>query len=47
MTNPKMLSFCVLEAPSKSECHVVRCIGQRNLFFVPKISKMQKLLQIS
>jgi len=46
MPNPKMMSFCHLEAPSKSERHVVWRIGQKTLFFVPNISKMQKVPQI-
>ena len=39
--------FCDLELSSKSECHVAWCIGRKTLFFVQKISKMKKLLQIS
>jgi len=41
MPNPKMLSFCHLEAPIKSERHVARHIGQKILFFVLKFSKIE------
>jgi len=46
MPNPKMLGFCDLEAPSKSERHVAWLIEQNFLFLCQKISKMQKVLQI-
>ena len=46
MKNLEMQIFCDLEPSSKSERHVGRRIGRKTLFFVQKISKMQKLLQI-
>ena len=42
-----MQSFLDLELPSKSERHVARRIGRKTMFFVQKISNMQRLLQIS
>lgn len=37
-----MQNFCDLEPSSKRECHVVRRIGRKTLFFVQKNCKMQK-----
>lgn len=48
MINLEVLSFPQKEVPSKSTRQVVaRCIRQKNLFFRPKISKLQKVSQIS
>lgn len=46
MTNQNMLSFSQNYAFIKSERQVARRIGQKSLFFKPKITKLQKVSQI-
>ena len=47
MKNREMLIFPQKEVPSKNVRQVAQCIRQKNLFFRPKISKLQKVSPIS